>query len=603
LYVGGLLEPHLPSSNLGETFWNIVYDQLLRIRDGDRYWFESEFTPNPAWGPDNITAAHSYKLEDIIEANTNMQAGEMGSGVFFLKARSLEALDAAGAFNPITLADNDLALGFTDETVYQTGSSYNIYWKMTGSDFKDTSNTYITFMLKGKATGWFGMGFHPDNPGSMKGADLYFCRVWDANLTAECRDSFALDVGPPRMDPDANGAPFDGKTLSGCEDSLYYGAGRTRDTADPEFFGGYQQTSETTIWFTRKLNTGDNDCDKQIPYNGFIQLIFAFNPTTDEMKYHGPTRSPNQTVNFFSGIYTIYPEDATPIGLLIVIGICAGLGILFCLLILVLIAAKTEHFRFMSPPFCACIVIGAIVCYGAMFTLLQAPVTTASCTVYIWMAGVGFVFMFACLFAKTFRVWRLLSSKSMKASQISTVDLAIWIGVLLTIEIIFLAVWTGVDRPTETLRRTPYNDQKVSYYCQCNNGWWGAYAGIYGAYILGGIMLTFLIRNLPPEFNDSKAIGWSMYNLGLIAAITIGLGFGLEQWQAARVAVMAFSIFCALTFTIIALFGPTLWRLGQGKDPRTFKTTINMSGSRTGGGSSRGSGASTYGPGDSTLDD
>ena len=598
LYVGALAEPQLPSSSLGETFWPIVRDQLIRLRDGDRYWFENPFPVSPdlnlVWGSDNISAAQSRKLEDVIEENSAMQPGEMGSGIFFLKSRTLEALSAAGAFDQVALADNDLALGFTEETGYKTGAQYNIYWRMDGNNLKNPETT-ITFMLKGKATGWFGIGFNPDHPGSMKGADLYFCRVFDNNGTAECRDSFALDVGPPRLDGDTG--------IQGCIDSLYYGVDLSRENADPRYFGGYQDSAETTVWFTRRLSSGGDPCDKDIPYNGLIQLIFAFNPNTDEIKYHGPTRSATQEVNVFSGIYEILEEAKTPVGLLVALGIAGALGVLMCIALIILIALMTDHFRFMAPSFCYCILAGAIVCYSAMFTLLENPVTTASCTVYIWLAGVGFAFMFACLFAKTFRVWRLLSSKSMKAHQISTADLAIWIGLLVLLEIIFLAIWTGVDTPAVKGLQTEYDDTKMSYYCECDDGWWGAYAGIYGAYILAGVFFTILTRNLPPEFNDSKAIGWSMYNLALIWAMAVGLGFGLQQWQAARVAVMAFTIFCALTFTILALFGPTVWRIIQKKDPRTFKTTINMGSSRHSAASSRGSSASTSGPTDSTLDD
>lgn len=102
----------------------------------------------------------------------------------------------------------------------------------------------------------------------------------------------------------------------------------------------------------------------------------------------------------------------------------------------------------------------------------------------------------------------LLSPKSTKAHQISTTDLAIWIGLLLLLEIIFLAIWTGVDTLTVNGLQIKYDDTKMSYYCECNDGWWGAYAGIYGAYILAGVFFGILTRNLPPEFNDSKAIGW-----------------------------------------------------------------------------------------------
>ena len=40
LWVGGLAEDHMPGSELGETFHTIFLEGVLRIRDGDRLWYE-----------------------------------------------------------------------------------------------------------------------------------------------------------------------------------------------------------------------------------------------------------------------------------------------------------------------------------------------------------------------------------------------------------------------------------------------------------------------------------------------------------------------------------------------------------------------------------
>lgn len=596
LYVGGLAEPWEPQSNLGETFWTIFNNQLLAIRAGDRYWYENlDSVPDGVvWTQDNITEVYQRKLEDIISDNTNITADELGAGIFFLKSRQLEALIAQGAFDPVTLTSEEInVLGFHEDTSLRavadfSSTAYNIYWRMNGD------RSLITFMLKARINGWLGMGLDPI-PGTMKGGDLYFTRIWDnatiVDHAVEVRDSFALDVGPPRLDIDVPDED--------CGDSLYYGKGVTdRSEADPYYYGGNYFNGITTIYFTRRRAPGDS-CDKPIPYNDYTTLIFAFNPNTKEMLYHGPTRAANNSINFFSGVYTILPEDETPVALLVILGICAGIGIVLCLILMLMILLKTDHFRFMAPTFCHLILVGAIVAYGSIFTLLQSPVNTASCTVYIWMTGVGFCFMFACLFAKTFRVWKLMNSKSLKAKMVSTTELLIWIGLLVLLEIIFLAIWTGVDMPTAEDKITPYDDQLRAWYCECNDGWWGAYAGIFGAYILVGVIFTVLTRNLPPEFNDSKAIGWSMYNLFLIWVISVGLGFGLEQWQSARVAVMGFSIFTALTFTILALFFPPVWRIIRAKEPKTFKSTMSLGGSSRG----RSTGGSSTAATDSTNED
>lgn len=41
LWVGGIAEDAEFGSELGETFRTIIVDQFVRIRDGDRFWYES----------------------------------------------------------------------------------------------------------------------------------------------------------------------------------------------------------------------------------------------------------------------------------------------------------------------------------------------------------------------------------------------------------------------------------------------------------------------------------------------------------------------------------------------------------------------------------
>ena len=74
LWIGGLSEDHLPGSSLGATFTAIVVDQFMRVRQGDRYWYQnSNFVSFPA---DHASQLQTIRLVDIIKRNTgivNMQ--------------------------------------------------------------------------------------------------------------------------------------------------------------------------------------------------------------------------------------------------------------------------------------------------------------------------------------------------------------------------------------------------------------------------------------------------------------------------------------------------------------------------------------------------
>lgn len=68
LWVGGLAEDKVDGSQLGETLHHIVLDQFMRLRDGDRFYFEERLSDDP----DLLGYIYSVSLSDVIERNTGI---------------------------------------------------------------------------------------------------------------------------------------------------------------------------------------------------------------------------------------------------------------------------------------------------------------------------------------------------------------------------------------------------------------------------------------------------------------------------------------------------------------------------------------------------
>ncbi|KAK2493029.1 hypothetical protein MC885_010884 [Smutsia gigantea] len=78
LLPGGLLESH---GDPGPLFSTIVLDQFVRLRDGDRYWFEN--TGNGLFSMEEISEIRNTTLGDVLVAVTNVDPSALQPNVFF----------------------------------------------------------------------------------------------------------------------------------------------------------------------------------------------------------------------------------------------------------------------------------------------------------------------------------------------------------------------------------------------------------------------------------------------------------------------------------------------------------------------------------------
>jgi len=75
LWVGALAEDHLPGSSVGELMQTVLVDQFSRIRDGDRLWYQNQFSGRELRDLEQTT------LSDVIERNSDVTG--LQDNVFF----------------------------------------------------------------------------------------------------------------------------------------------------------------------------------------------------------------------------------------------------------------------------------------------------------------------------------------------------------------------------------------------------------------------------------------------------------------------------------------------------------------------------------------
>ena len=98
LWIGGLAEDHLPDSSMGETFTAILVDQFVRLRAGDRFWYQYSLPNRLVQQIENTT------LADIIRRNTDIT--KLQENVFFLNASTV-MVELSETTQDQTLSSND----------------------------------------------------------------------------------------------------------------------------------------------------------------------------------------------------------------------------------------------------------------------------------------------------------------------------------------------------------------------------------------------------------------------------------------------------------------------------------------------------------------
>ena len=87
-WVGMLAEPHAPGAMVGETLRAVLRDQFRRLRDGDRFWYESYLAP------ELVNLVEEQTLAVILRRNTEI-GDEIPDDVFRVTSAS-GRLDAPG---------------------------------------------------------------------------------------------------------------------------------------------------------------------------------------------------------------------------------------------------------------------------------------------------------------------------------------------------------------------------------------------------------------------------------------------------------------------------------------------------------------------------
>jgi ABC-type branched-subunit amino acid transport system substrate-binding protein len=251
--------------------------------------------------------------------------------------------------------------------------------------------------------------------------------------------------------------------------------------------------------------------------------------------------------------------------------------------------------------------LGGVVLLAPVF-LGRLELSGAVCTTKIWLTSVGFTLLFAPMFAKLWRVYRIFGQKQIRAVKVTDAQLFEVVALLLAVDAVMVGAWNAAAPQrvaVTTLPPTPTDNPNLLVSVrqeECDSSLDSVFYPLLitakAALLVFGSFLAYRTREVKIKaLNDAKWIGMSVYTTSLIALLTLPVVFlvGNDSADAIYVLMSGPSVIIVATATAL-LFVPKLAAVWSGSTDEWVQTeakTRMTTASRAGGLSPRASRAAT----------
>ncbi|XP_022309821.2 gamma-aminobutyric acid type B receptor subunit 2-like [Crassostrea virginica] len=334
-----------------------------------------------------------------------------------------------------------------------------------------------------------------------------------------------------------------------------------------------------------QINNGDNRVD-----------VAMYEPLNDTI---GWWRSPS---SLFKG--GVVPRDSfhyitrrfkqsfagiSMVALLISTGVVVALGFLW----FNIYYRNNRNIKMSSPRINNTIIFGGLLIYLAVIFMsmdyagILSELNRHICMLNVWIISVGFTLGFGALFSKTFRVHVLFIQGTVRKQAISDAHLFGLLGGLVLLDILFLAFWTffhplRLIQKNVTIELDNSDEILVETFHVCYNEyqtyWLAAQYISKGALLALGTFLAWETRHIKvPSLNDSKYIGFCVYNIVIVCALCVPVTFVLPPEKPTAKFVFT-SVVCVFTTTLVLciLFIPKV-KLRKSTDAIRFNPNLTKS--------------------------
>lgn len=235
-------------------------------------------------------------------------------------------------------------------------------------------------------------------------------------------------------------------------------------------------------------------------------------PTTVRVEYLGV---PSNELEFLLVTQVQFLDASDPLAAFILAMLVIVMLLALVTLVLVYKNRKTPLIRAASPVFCYLILVGVLVGCTALSVFIGRP-NNMACLARVWLSVTAFNLVFGCLVAKTWRVAKIFGNAALKTIAISDMQLLQGVALLFVVDYVLLTVWSPTSYATNVLV-----GGNVVRDCRSNSDFPVLLFVVVIKFltIAFGVVLSIKTRKVSAQFNESKHIAFSIYNMLLWAML------------------------------------------------------------------------------------
>eukprot|EP00578_Thalassiosira_sp_NH16_P004470 CAMPEP_0181138052 /NCGR_PEP_ID=MMETSP1071-20121207/34035_1 /TAXON_ID=35127 /ORGANISM="Thalassiosira sp., Strain NH16" /LENGTH=487 /DNA_ID=CAMNT_0023224851 /DNA_START=1 /DNA_END=1465 /DNA_ORIENTATION=+ len=250
-----------------------------------------------------------------------------------------------------------------------------------------------------------------------------------------------------------------------------------------------------------------------------------------------------------------------------------------CLMIMTYMNRKKRVIKASQPFFLQMIIVGVLIFASAIIPLAfdtghySQEVSDAACMATPWLLTIGFTTVFSALFAKTWRINKILHNpNAFRHIKVSEKDVMKPYLIMMAMNIIVLTSWTAISPLTYQRMDSPGTDdwnRVISVYGVCTTTSATRGAKAFFPYLIALLVInlgllvianlqSYQARTIQTEYNESKYI--TIIMASMLQAVALGVPCICLLWNIPRAyyIVLVMVIFCICSVVLGFMFVPKI---------------------------------------------